>query len=100
MLEFTAFIDVFALWAKSFVLLFGVFIIVRDIFVKPQIFEIKYKKIIMWFLASGCITAFMNMSPNFLLNLVFVFHSVVCFFIFFGIEKNTDKKIILKEIDF
>ncbi|BED92286.1 MAG: O-antigen ligase family protein [Candidatus Improbicoccus pseudotrichonymphae] len=99
-LETLIFIDYIAFCAKCVVLIWGVFLLFYFIFREPEKLNIKYKKTALLFIFSGLITIFLNISPDFSVNLTFVYHSVMCFFIFFGIKNNTKEKYVKKEINF
>jgi hypothetical protein len=92
--------EMFALWLKSIVLLWGFFLFFNSLFTSPEKFKIKYIWLVIPFLGIGVLTSFANMSVDFLTNLIFVFNNSICFFVFFGIKKNTQKKDILHEVNF
>ncbi|MDR1240480.1 MAG: O-antigen ligase family protein [Oscillospiraceae bacterium] len=89
-----------ALWLKSFVLFLGLFLFFGSFFSTPEKFKIKHVRFVLFFLIVGILTSFINMSADFLTNLIFVFHNFICFFVFFGMKENTQKKYILDEINF
>ena len=99
-LEMIAFINVVALALRCIVLAWGAVILVNNFFVTPRAFTVKHNTIIWAFIAIGLITSFWNFSKALPENLVFVYHSIVCFFIFYGMYSEKEHKKLEKEMLF
>lgn len=88
--EMFAFLDVIALGIKCIVLVWGGIIFVNKFLIEKAVFEVRYSKLLWSFIAIGVLTSFWNLSKDFPANLIFVYHSIICFFVFYGMymEKN------------
>lgn len=98
--EMIAFVDVIALGIKCIVLLWGGFIFVNNFLITQKVFKVKYNTIICSFIAVGLITSFWNLSKDLPANLVFVYHSIICFFVFYGIYIERNHQKVEKEMVF
>lgn len=98
--EMIAFLDVFSLAMRCAVLSWGVVIFIYNFLIIPRAFQIKYKWLIWLFILVGIITSLVNMSVDFWPNMVFVYHTCVCMFIFFGMYMERDLEKIESEMIF
>jgi hypothetical protein len=98
--ETIIFTDTVFLWVKSIILFWGFLVFFNVFFSRSKLLKINYKEIVLPFILVEIFTSFINISVDFLTNLVFVFHSIICFFVFFGAGKNTDKKSVFNEMNF
>lgn len=91
--EMIAFLDVISLMIKCAILVWGAFILFYNFIETGLFMKIRYRLSIFGFILVGIITSLWNMSPDFLPNLVFVYHSIICFFIFYGmyIERSRSR---------
>lgn len=63
-----------------------------------RIFNIKYCRWLLIFLLSTLITALIHVTDNFLGNIVMLLHVAICFFIFYGMHTERNKKRVRKEM--
>ena len=63
-----------------------------------RILNICYCRWLVIFLASTLLTALIHVTENFLGNLVMFFHIAICFFIFYGMHTERNKKRVCKEM--
>ena len=98
--EMLAFVDVIALAVKCAVLVWGGFILFSKFLVNKKAFKIKYSGLLWGFIAVSFITSLWNFSKDFPANMVFVYHSMVCFFIFYGMYIEKEHKLVEKEMIF
>lgn len=98
--EMIAFFDVVALAVRCIVLTWASLILSRNFFINKKVFDIKYINLLTGFIISGIFTVFCNLSTDFLANLVFIYHSIVCFVIFYGMSKEKDHDFLEKEMVF
>ncbi|MCQ4022669.1 MULTISPECIES: O-antigen ligase [unclassified Ruminococcus] len=83
----------------QFVLMFWAALIIFFYYIKNgRILKIKYGKYLMMFLASITITALINISSNFWQNMLMTAHIAICFFVFYGMHTEKNKKRIYREI--
>ena len=99
-LEMIAFCDKFAIILRCGVLVWGAFILVFRFIVSKRAFKVKYKWLLWSFVAVQVLTSVWNMSRDFLPNMVFAYHSMVCFFIFYGMSQEKSHEEIEKEMVF
>ena len=97
-LEMIAFCDKFAIILRCGVLVWGAFILVFRFIVSKRAFKVKYKWLLWSFVAVQVLTSVWNMSRDFLPNMVFAYHSMVCFFIFYGMSQEKSHEEIEKEM--
>ncbi|GMB10987.1 MAG: O-antigen ligase family protein [Candidatus Improbicoccus devescovinae] len=97
--EMIVIVDIWAFYTKCTILIWG-FCMILYLMKTPDKLKIEYKNIILLFVFLGIVTSFLNISLDFLKNLSFVYHSIICFFIFFGMKHNTSQINIKKEIKF
>ncbi len=96
--EMIAFADIVALGIKCIVLVWGGVVFVRNFLINHIAFKIKYSAIIWSFIGEGLFTSFWNFSKDLPANLVFVYHSIICFFIFYGMYAQKGHKVLEKEM--
>ncbi len=99
-LEMIAFCDKFAIILRCGVLVWGAFILAFRFIVSKRAFKVKYKWLLWSFVAVQVLTSVWNMSRDFLPNMVFAYHSMVCFFIFYGMSQEKSHEEIEKEMVF
>lgn len=63
-----------------------------------RIFKIKYSKYLILYLISITITALINITSNFWQNMLMAAHIAICFFVFYGMHTEKNKKRIYREI--
>ena len=63
-----------------------------------RILKIKYKHYLILYLISITLTALLNVTSNFLLNMLMAVHIGICFFVFYGMHTERNKKRIYREI--
>ncbi|MDR2073760.1 MAG: O-antigen ligase family protein [Oscillospiraceae bacterium] len=98
--EMIVILDVFALYVRCAVMAWGLIIIIYNMFKEPCNLEIEHRKLALIFIFCCILTSIIHMSLEFLANLAVILHIAICFFLFFGIHKNTDRKTISKEMKF
>lgn len=95
-----AFLEVTSLVLKCFILSWGALIFIHN-FIKTKAFlKVKYYKILILFLGLCLFTTLLHFNDNLLANLLFIYHTSICFFIFYGMNVQNDKKSIEKEMVF
>ena len=95
-----ALLELTSLILKCFILFWGAFIFIHN-FIKTKAFlKIKYYKILILFLGLCLFTTLLHFNDNLLANLLFVYHTSICFFIFYGMNVQNDKESIEKEMVF
>jgi len=85
---------VFAYAALALLFLWGVFLVVYREITCHTALKTRYGLWLMLFLFAGAITALLHISPNILYNLhnlIMLFHTAICFFIFYGV--HTEKHL-------
>lgn len=98
--EMIAFLDSIFVLIRYIVLSWGTFVVAYNFFVIPRFKQIKYFRTIILFILLGILTAFINFSKEFPQNLVLVYHSVICFFVFFGMHSENNFKKNITEMVF
>ncbi len=63
-----------------------------------RILKIKYVHYLLLYLVSITITALLNITSNFWLNMLMAAHIAICFFVFYGMHTEKNKKRIYREI--
>lgn len=97
-LDTVAFLENFSFIIRCFMLLWGGIILVNNFIMKKNIQKIKYFKLLLLFLISCFLTTFIHISDNFLPNLLAIYHTSVCFFLFYGMYVERDSRDIEKEM--
>ncbi len=95
-----AFCDTFALACRCVVLVWGAFILIRNFIINRNAFKVKYKWILWAFILMGIFTSIWNLSIDFLPNMAFIYHSIICFFVFYGMYTEKEHKKIEFEMAF
>ncbi len=95
-----AFLEPTSLVLKCLILSWGALIFIHN-FIKTKAFlKIKYYKILILFLGLCLFTTLLHFNDNLLANLLFIYHTSICFFMFYGMNVQNDKKSIEKEMVF
>ncbi len=91
--EMLAFLNIVSLAVKSLVLCWGLFILIHDFFIEKRAFKIAHKNLFWAFLISMTLTSCVHFTVWFVPNLVIIYYTAVCFFIFYGMytEQNLKK---------
>ncbi len=95
------FLDIVSVFLCMIIFIWSLFIFKNKL--KHKILrEVRYSKIIFLFILFSIITAFVNIKMgfpiSFLAGLVIIYHSVICFFIFYGMYCESSFELIKKEI--
>ncbi len=98
--EMLAFLDIISLAVKCIVLSWGFFILVHNFFIEKKAFKVKYKYLLWSFLTFMIITSIIHMSIWFVPNIVLVYYTAVCFFIFYGMYTEQNHETTEKEMVF
>ena len=96
--EMIAFADIIALPIRCIVLTWGIGVFIYNFVCSPRAFRIKYKWLMWLFVFIGLVTSIVNMSYDFAANLVFIYHTIVCFFIFYGMYTERSHLRLEKEM--
>lgn len=95
------FLDIASIFFDVIILIWSFFIL--KIKLKNGSLNIKYSKFISLFLLFYIVTACINIDKGFpvkfLAGLVMIYHSAICFFIFYGMYKDTNFEEVKKEIN-
>ncbi len=92
------FLEGVSLVFRCIILTWGTIVLIHNFIIKRKIVKIQYWKILILFLFSCLVTTFLHMGDNFLPNLLAVYHTAICFFIFYGMSAETSKEKIEKEM--
>lgn len=86
-----AFVDVIAVFAMLFGLVWSFFILFFKFKSDDYVREMQFNKLVFGFLISSLLTVILHVRHNFGLNLLYVWYSLICFIIFYGLhaEKNS-----------
>ena len=98
--EMIAFLNIISLVVKCITLSWGLFILIHNFFIEKKAFNIGHKYLIWSFLTSMILTSLMNISIWFVPNLVLVYYTAVCFFMFYGMYMEQDVAKTEKEMIF
>lgn len=98
--EMLDFLDVIALAAKCVVLVWGGVIFICKFLVNKAAFKVHYGKLLWGGIAAQIVSSFWNLSKDLPANLVFVYHSMICFFVFYGMYTEKEHKKLEKEMVF
>ncbi len=98
--EMIAFLDIISLAVKCVILSWGLFILIHNFFIEPRAFKVKYKYLLWCFLVSMTVTSVVHMSIWFVPNIVLIYYTAVCFFIFYGMYTEQNHDSIEKEMAF
>lgn len=76
----------------QYVLMFWAALIIFFYYIKNgRILKIKYSKYLMMYLVSITVTALINITSNFWLNMLMAAHIAICFFVFYGMHTEKIK---------
>lgn len=83
----------------QYILMFWAALIVYFYYLKNgRILKIQYTKYLLLYLVSITITALLNIMSNFWMNMLMAVHIAICFFVFYGMHTEKNKKRIYREI--
>lgn len=83
----------------QYILMFWAGLIIFFYYIKNRrIYKVRYVKYLLLYLGSITITAVLNITSNFALNMLMVAHIAICFFCFYGMHTEKNKKRIYREI--
>ena len=95
------FVDQISEVIKGFVLVWGAFIIKNAFWANKNIInvtKIRYWGILLLFLAAGMVTAVLHIQNNFGANLIMLYHTLVCFTVFYGIHTQPNRQKVRQEM--
>lgn len=98
--EMFAFLNIAAVCVKCIVLSWGALILIKNFLINKKAFKIKHVEFLWIFILIGIITSFWNMSKGLPESLLFVYHSMICFFVFYGAYIQDSHEKIEKEFVF
>lgn len=98
--ETIAFCDKIAIIFRCVVLAWGAIILVFKFIIEPRAFNVKYKWLMWSFILVGIFTSFWNLSGDFPENMVFVYHTMICFFIFYAMNEEKSHDGVEREMLF
>lgn len=85
--------------AIKYLCIIWAFILIYHYYVKPKRFtKILHVRWLILFLGATLITTVIHIMDNFFLNLLLLFHAVICFFVLFGMHTERNKRRLRKEI--
>ena len=87
-------------WVNGIFIFWGFILSINVIFNNPDKLDIQGKREALLFLLLSIFTSLINFSSNFLMNIITSFHNFMCIFLFLGMNKNTSKEKIEKEMIF
>ena len=98
--EMIAFLNIISLAVKSLVLCWGLFILIHDFFMEKRAFKLDHKNLFWAFLISMTLTSCVHFTVWFVPNLVIIYYTAVCFFIFYGMYTEQSLKESEQEMIF
>lgn len=94
------FVNVPAVVIKYALMVWAVWLIYFYYIRARRIFQVLYARWLLGFISSALLTALLHVVDNFLPNMVMLLHIIICFFIFYGMHTERNKKRIKREIYF
>lgn len=83
----------------QYALMFWAALIIYFYYIKNgRILKIEYSKYLIMYLISITVTALINITSNFGMNMLMAAHIAICFFVFYGMHTEKNKKRIYREI--
>lgn len=82
----------------ALLMLWSIFIIYFYYIKNRRFFNILYSRWLYAFLLSCLITSVIHIQDNFLINLYYTYQNAVCFFLFYGLHTEKNKKRVKKEM--
>lgn len=83
----------------QYALMFWAGLIIYFYYIKNgRILKIEYSKYLIMYLISITVTALINITSNFGMNMLMTAHIAICFFVFYGMHTEKNKKRIYREI--
>ena len=61
--------------------------------------RIRYGSVLLAFLGAGLITALLHIDSGFGMNLIMLYHAAVCFFLFYGLHAEPDRRKTKREMN-
>lgn len=92
------FIENIAIVMKFALMYWGMFLIFFYYVKAKRCFNVLYSRWILAFVFASVLTAVVHIVDNFFPNMVMVIHVMICFFIFYGMHTERNKKRIKREI--
>lgn len=84
--------------ATGIFMVWSVFILSNNLLNKKIYKAIHYSGLLITFLISGLLTTLLHANDNLPVNLVMMYHVVICFFVFYGAYADSNKKKIKLEM--
>jgi hypothetical protein len=97
MMSFLCVVELPAQIFSGIVLAWGAYLLIRR-FINKTALKTDYAPLLLLFLAIGLVAATLHIRDHFGMNLLMLFHAAVCFFLFFGLHAESDKKTIKEEM--
>lgn len=98
MLCSVVFVEIIANITRSILFVWGIYLIFRK-FITKDYQKILYKNWLIAFLILGLLTTVIHLSGRFFENIVMLLHTLMCFFIFYGMYIENDKNKIKNEVN-
>lgn len=98
MLCSVVFIEIAANIARSILFVWGTYLTFRK-FATKEYKKVFYKDWLIAFLMLGFLTAVIHFKGHFFENIVMLLHSLMCFFVFYGMYTESDKSKIKNELN-
>lgn len=84
---------------NTLLLIWALVLLLDAFFIRKDFRRIKHGLLLAAFLAAGLITAVLRVDSNFGVNFVMLYHTAVCFYLFYGIHSEPDREKVQTEID-
>lgn len=94
------FIEVPCQVATGIFMLWAAFIMTNKFLYKKSENNIKYTFWLICFVLTSFITSLLHIQDNFFMNLLMIYHVVICFFLFYGLHSQKDKQRLKREMFF
>lgn len=98
--ECIIYFDIAAIAVKCVVFVWAAYILWNNFIKDRNILRIKYKILLFLFLISVFITVMLHFRDNFLPNILAIYHTSLCFFVFYGMYAESDHKKVEREFIF
>lgn len=79
-------------------LVWSFYVMYRTLRVEKKIYKVRYWGILLLFLVAGAITALTHLQDHFLYNAFLLYHVALCFFLFYGMHADPDKRKVKQEM--
>lgn len=91
--------DIAGVAVNVMMFIWSLLILIDMVFFRKNTRRLKQGILLTLFLAAGLLTAVLNIDSNFGVNFVMLYHTAICFFLFYGMHSEPDQEKVRVEID-